>query len=104
MEINPIISDVGQVVVTLSFIWYMVKRNDTKLDKIEEKHDEKIAALTTDVAVIKTQILSAVGVALDAKADHDKITKLEVRADRSEKDLNELHQKHREVKQLLGKG
>lgn len=56
--------------------------------------------MATDIAVIKTQILSALNLAQDVKIDHDKIVRIEtLMNDRVLKDLNALHGKVRQISQ-----
>jgi len=86
--------DLGQLAVTVGFIWYMLKRYMKKLDDLGEKQNK----IATDVAVIQTQILSAVSVAQEVRDHQDKIVRLEVRSEEAEKDINALHQKQRELK------
>lgn len=61
-----LVKDIGQVVVSLSFIWWMTKRN---ADDIEAEAG-KISACEKDIAVLKN-------IAANVSADHDKLILVE---------------------------
>lgn len=82
----------ASLAVAVGFIWYLLKRYMKKFDDMATVQSK----MATDLAVIQTQILSAVSVAMDVKEHQDKITRLEVRSEHLEKDINALHQKNRE--------
>ena len=73
------------------------------LHKKQEQHETKQNAIATDVAVIKTQVLSALGVSQDVK-EHDRtLVKHEGRIEDNTKDINAQHQKIRDQDKKIEK-
>lgn len=83
----------GAAGVSLAILWVIVKG----LRKQQDKNTDRLESLTTDVAVIKTQVLSALGVAQDVK-EHDRtLVEHNSRIKQNSKDINAQHSKIRDI-------
>ena len=83
-------------VATLGAIFYVVRKNMRHVEQL----DSDVKNLSVDVAVIKTQILAALNVSMDQKADHDQLIKAQKDIDKNAKDINSQHDKIRHLQRL----
>lgn len=89
-----LISTLVQTGVVIGFIFYMTRKNASKIDALVGAYGK----IATDVAVLKRDIAHALDLRNDVKSDHDRLIVLEGRADKARDDIHAQHAKIRELK------
>lgn len=96
-ELTTVATGVAQIIATISFVFWLTKRNTNKIDYLYRRVEE--ACL--DIAVIKTQILSAINLAQDVRSDHDRLVSIEKDVSKNSNDINAQFTKIRTIKDKL---